>query len=567
MAKVYKIHPAIGIARVGNSDDHFIGSEIPDVPALPSDGKFKKDGKIKRQAARFYIFEYDDSSPGAASIEINGNAANVERIEWTVHLANRKAVWYKFQGLTGENGNYPPNSLRNRTVQPSNPADVESGPRKSLIIDPKPRVISGVNAQIEIAKGQSGDPAETWPAPFVGGKKIESLGTLYTDEVGRLKVAGGYGTSGTPDPNSMPGSSSEDIRWDNNDNWFDDISDGSISASIIFKDGSAQIVQSPAWVIIGPPHFAPPVASVVTMYDVLYDLAIRNFDLNPAIFSAGQFRGGPQGYKPSYAKEIYPILRRALNYRWVFAGIGHNTLTSNDALGKLLAGDPARGARRAIFQHLNNPNEPSAFTGDPTEAKMPWLRGDADAPTALTLTRTQYFLMNQWKDGNFVGDWTGVPVHPVDVSPGGLDIAALENCSGGAFYPGMEAGWIMRNPSIYRKDNGPANLRVRHKTTDPQGVVPGDLTKRMALPWQADFNACNWNWWPATRPQEVRTASDPNKPVRWDAPKDPGASASGMRNVEMVDNWHELGFVKGDPNGTVPLVEDERNWPRKPSLV
>src|ERR1700751_2454899 len=169
MAKVYKIHPAIGIARVGNSDDHFIGPEIPDVPALPSDGKFKKDGKIKRQAARFYVFGYDDSSPSAAPIEINGNAANVERIEWTVHLANRKAVWYKFQGLTGENGNYPQNSLRNRTVQPSNPADVESGLRKSLIVDPKPRAISGLNAKIEIAKGQSGDPAETWPAPFVGG--------------------------------------------------------------------------------------------------------------------------------------------------------------------------------------------------------------------------------------------------------------------------------------------------------------------------------------------------------------------------------------------------------------
>jgi hypothetical protein len=87
--------------------------------------------------------------------------------------------------------------------------------------------------QHKVPEGQSGDPAKTWPAPLVGGKKIESLGTLYTDEVGRLKVAGGYGTSGTPDPKSMPGSFPDDIRWDNNDNWFDDISDGSISARII----------------------------------------------------------------------------------------------------------------------------------------------------------------------------------------------------------------------------------------------------------------------------------------------------------------------------------------------
>ena len=32
---------------------------------------------------------------------------------------------------------------------------------------------------------------------------------------------------------------------------------------------------------------------------------------------------------------------------------------------------------------------------------------------------------------------------------------------------------------------------------------PGDINAYMALPWQADFNECNTNWWPAQRPDIV----------------------------------------------------------------
>src|SRR5262245_5121506 len=62
-----KIHPAIGIARVGNSpDEFFIGPEIPGGFDPPSGG-YKDAGdlnkgippRIKRQAARFRIFAYN----------------------------------------------------------------------------------------------------------------------------------------------------------------------------------------------------------------------------------------------------------------------------------------------------------------------------------------------------------------------------------------------------------------------------------------------------------------------------------------------------------------------------
>jgi hypothetical protein len=64
MAKVYKIHPAIGIARVGNhTSSFFVGPEAPGKPAIEFDSggneipltSYKQNGLIKRQAARFRV--------------------------------------------------------------------------------------------------------------------------------------------------------------------------------------------------------------------------------------------------------------------------------------------------------------------------------------------------------------------------------------------------------------------------------------------------------------------------------------------------------------------------------
>jgi hypothetical protein len=78
----YKIHPGIGIARLGNSDSEFYLA--PETPAgLPQEcdangnPRFGPDGttpvlvttfrdrqgRIKRQAARFQVFVYDEQAP------------------------------------------------------------------------------------------------------------------------------------------------------------------------------------------------------------------------------------------------------------------------------------------------------------------------------------------------------------------------------------------------------------------------------------------------------------------------------------------------------------------------
>ena len=83
---VYRIHPAIGIARVGNSEEYYIGPEtaagvqIPGektrggLPIDPATNKLNHaqdlrdaQGSFKRQAARFKIFQYRDAGSGPLS--------------------------------------------------------------------------------------------------------------------------------------------------------------------------------------------------------------------------------------------------------------------------------------------------------------------------------------------------------------------------------------------------------------------------------------------------------------------------------------------------------------------
>ena len=89
MRKSYKIYPGIGIARIGNSNQYFIG---PESPYKTSVGPFKDGGKIKKQAARFRIYEFEVDEFGRETIvgEIVESADT--RISWGVHLVNRKAA-------------------------------------------------------------------------------------------------------------------------------------------------------------------------------------------------------------------------------------------------------------------------------------------------------------------------------------------------------------------------------------------------------------------------------------------------------------------------------------------
>ncbi|HWA83217.1 MAG TPA: LodA/GoxA family CTQ-dependent oxidase, partial [Fimbriimonadaceae bacterium] len=227
---IYKIHPAIGVARVGNSPaDFFIGSETPGRPAEGASDigskvpKFKdSSGLIKRQAARFRIWQYDDNGKGkyAPVAEITLSSKNVEWIVWTCHLANKKAAFFEFKGLRGDPVFGPSGaSMPRRNAGVTNP--------KALWLDPGKGTISGKNAKPVLFK-KGALKSQTWPITPPS-PDIDYLGELRTDAEGRLVVLGGLGKV-----SSVTGAQ-KIHHYANNDGWFDDVSDGPVNAMIKIK--------------------------------------------------------------------------------------------------------------------------------------------------------------------------------------------------------------------------------------------------------------------------------------------------------------------------------------------
>lgn len=575
--KIYKIHPSIGIARLGNADadKFFIG---PETPGLRATGEppgtavppYKDGGKIKPQAARFRVWEYEKvGSKYAPTREITFDEGDIDKIEWTVHLANRKASFHEFEGGAGERR--PPKPIRN--------AGVPAADRpKKLEIDPGERKILGKNKTgIKFDKGTSANPAaETWPANG-GVLIINYLGELRTDDKGRLIVIGGRGKS------DKATGAAPIAHYANNDGWFDDASDGPVKAKITIKEIVGGVEQKRdvqalgAWVLVGPPDFAPPVGNIISMYDLLYDVAAREMDLptddsrfdgplkslkaiNLELHRKG--RNELKDYQVSFNDEIYPILQRAVDARSLFekAKAAHVTIGGDPTYWTYLS-DPTpagEGLRRMVFARLRRPpGAPGTTSGD-----MPRLNGDenfmpADARYRAFVTHTQYSILRQWARGKFVKPSVTPPTPPSgpNITPHGLDQAALENAVGGAFFPGIEASWQIRNHLLFSE---PFRLNHAAKSRYPGEsaltIGAGHFSRQMALPWQADFLQCradppgDYGWWPAQRPDVVhRNAADAaaGVVVAWDratAPLWPSGGAIPDYD-EMLKNWFKFGFV------------------------
>lgn len=598
MTRHFRIHPAIGTARMGNSSEHFIGPESPGVPANWDENlqKFKSfrdaQGQVLRQGARFRVFEYDQDKDGTLSNPREVALGNgIVDIEWRVHLANRKASFYVFNGLDGAEDNFVKRSKRpaNKKIKsdPDRPnlrnVDVPADKRTELLdIDPGEQVVSGNKpGPVELLNLKPHIP-------------IRSLGTLVRDE-GRLIVLGGYGES-----NSSAVPPKQIDEYASNDTWFDDASDGSVKARIVMKDGTT-FDADPAWVLVGPPDFAPPVGNVVRLLDTLWDTAVRELQSprgKPATPMAQmiaeqkrvwQANHGKslKGYKPSFVREIYPMLKRALATRDVHvSGIGnenyHRASMFNwkrlSAANSPLA-DGAGDLRKAIFHRMR----------DPDSTKVSWdamPRGLGDDATAiyedeskpsprsfLSLTRIQYALLREWANGNFIDDMPdqepSIIVNAIP-SPDDLDIAAAENSVGGPFFPGIEVSWLVRVAKLFTE---PFRLKIK---PNPEGdknqpspfkigaleFRAGFFSQQMALPWQADFYDCHkeehddkdgnqyyFMWWTAQRPDDVFPPGGAAQ-KRWvklldgdKTPEEADALENLDRYVQMQQRWHQLKFI------------------------
>lgn len=522
------IHPAIGIARIGDSPgEYYIGPEVT-APA-PKPTGFYRDaaGNLKRQAAKFRVYGYN----AAGEVVRELTAGNAE-IVWTVHVANRKAEWYQFQ-LALDIPDAAGQAMTRR-----NP-DIPVANRGRLAIDPGARSITGRNVS-----GGSGHAFDTGKFKDT----VVPLGEIRTDSDGRLIVLGGHGKSASPsgapifnpaDPNSF----------NNANDWYDDISDGPVTARVSIDGRSVPVDHG--WVVVAPPNYGTEVIGWRTMYDLLVDCYVANGWL-------------PMPQTVSFTNDILPYLQRLSNLQWVNKGFaalfGKDGPMDfeNPAFVARLAAAPAAGKantkddtwaelRQAVFNAFR------PFQSENCEPRLwPWLYGDAFGSSTATSPRNvfdlpavQQVMLQRWANGDFLGDWTPgvaptltIEAVPLARQPAMLDKAALHFCLADAFHPGCEMTWPLRHPSMFEKPfrfrrRPPGRPEPDYGSTltpalalAPGGPLydqgPGTISRWMALPWQGDTAFCRSGYtgfavsfdpyvptfWPARVPNQVLTEDD-----------------------------------------------------------
>lgn len=570
-----KIHPSVGIARVGNSrkdDGYYIGPQVVEPEPQPPGYYRDRSGALKREVAQFRVYGYDANGRVVRELCMEDGV----EIEWSVELANHKAAWYNFElaldipeALTAT-----PSTRRNATVPLPE--------RHKLAITPGARRIDKPDTQGKKYRFDGGK--------FMG---IEvPLGELRTDAQGRLLVFGGHGKSASLDGKPP-------VTFANNDGWYDDTSDGPVTARVRLDGRELDV--APAWVVVAPPNYGPQQKSVRTMYALMTDMAIQ----------AGQL---PAPLRPSFQQDLLPIFRALCDLQWMnagfAAGFGYGMpqhLLDPAYLHKLSQpGKTYEELRRTVANAFRNPADQDASL-----KPWPWVYGDAmdvpmpPIPRAMTaLTTTQLYLLDRWANGDFIADYDpgAKPPHDIDQvplaeQPAMLDRAALEFCLADAFHPGCEMTWPVRHATMYLEP-----YRWRHRAKDnPEpdygttltpaeansyngplyAQSPGSITRWMAIPWQTDTASCRSGYqpdydpylptfWPARVPNQVLSVENYRKVMNLKLPREERLAAFNDRSdwdrtlgvgyqnqlVNMVRHFDRQGIVEVRPG-----IENDPDFP------
>jgi len=544
------IYPPIGISRVGNSKKYFLAPEIPGIPSNPVDGFKDGNRKIKKQAQRFRIYAFDKK--GRVIKEITQGA---DKIIWSVQVANAKAAWFGFN-----------NPLDMEKFAPALPGKRRNDffvgkEREALEIAPEEVSISGISINKEGVDERFKMDGTFWKYP--NHKKV-SLGDVRTDERGRLIVIPADGIS-----NSAMKQNPID-NFADNDGWYDDWADGYVKAKVTLSEGQEIEVESALVVCCGP-DFAPEVPPFITMYDVVRDVMVNG--------KKQPLEKKPKG-KLSFKEEIFPFFKRLGLMEWTSAAanLREGWIETKDFLDDAFIeqlADPSaenKPLRDKVFSQFRSPDDYKFYKEEKDydeniKYKIPYMLGsgvnyDFSPAHWFTMPDLQYWILEQWNEGNFENDYNIKSIVdetknfediPLDQQPMALTRSALEPLSGGAFHPGVELTWPLRQQAIF-SDTEPYRIKVgnrkhlykqvehlgllltpeavfegadRSKTRSGESYTyynlhenspigpqnPGDLTRWLGLPWQPDAFSCqmvlydndfpNATWWPALLPINV----------------------------------------------------------------
>ncbi|NUN13782.1 MAG: hypothetical protein HUU55_09105 [Myxococcales bacterium] len=537
----FRIHPAIGIARVGNSDESYLSPEVPGQVDYRTHGEpFGENGprdhqsRVKRRAVRFRVFAIVENYFGQkCAVPMTSEFAEVT---WRFRFANKKCVSTGFSTVG--------------TKDPIRNPNIDSY-RSGLVIDSGLVKLLGKNKPPVELKGTFVYRENDTPVPqFV---QSVTLGHAQTDSDGYLIASGGFGIAGyVPTSEMYPPKLGID-----SDRWYDDTCDGPVGATVsvkpafweqIFglKAGQATVYEAlSAWFVSAPPRFAPPVQDSVTLYDLMYDRLSQPFKAKfggVKWVTEGHPTVGPSGdviypdhvavpHDVSFENHVAPILRRAVDVMWVSASTQVAPVSNVHC--------DVHFGLRAILKQPKDKSMKGYITGSLLPRLKPLIKTDAgssypvdaidvDGAVAAkgleqpyymprqegcTLTRVQRALLKTlaedippYVDNNLpdIVLWPGSQ----GPTPEQLDRAALEDCIGANFWPGIEVGklliYLLKNKNnwldVFRLklpengDSGPSDgnewaptVDTIQQKNDEELTGPGDITKHLAVPWHYDL--------------------------------------------------------------------------------
>jgi hypothetical protein len=566
MAQTYdgvEIFPPIGISRVGDSTEPCPAFENPD-REHPDEFTFRgPDGKIRPSAVTFHAYLHREQ-------EAVWQEATKENwtLTWTVNVANKKAAWVRFKGKDHQE------TFRLRNPRVDAYVAGQRGVYEHTDYRPKLTI-----QHTETVSSEDHTP-KTLTGSFTGSTGVAcsvDLGKIWTDTNGRLVFLAGTGESKSVRNNTAHPDLLDKF---DNDDWYDTVCDGNVTVTAQPKSGSNTITRNTpklkTIVITAPPKFTNGLYCPSSLYDVIEDVYEW-----PRRFGRRDYDCGDVFYD----SDIKPIIECARFLSWtnLKANEGHGPHREHRFPHDRLSVVPTLGTsgdhgslRQSIFDRVRAPIRPH----DPAnrfirndqahDYYMPRLAGDSgDMPEDMddsnhrdrwsSLTELQYDRLAKWAKGEFKtgSRFTDEPIQSK------LTRAALKWTTGAPLYPGIEVYWVAALSSTYNH-----GTRFRFHET----VKPGDLTKGLSLPWQADFFMCNMHWWPHIRPDEVVTQETWKKAPRngtvhpdsltkrnlWDEGLQKLLGDETVGSTEMVKKWNKLGFITQVQQDPLILVENER---------